>query len=84
VPIREDIRAFAGRTVAIATVYASLDRLHRLGLARMEMSEPRPERGGRARRQFTLTAAGRARVRQEREHSERLWRGIALGSGGDR
>src|SRR4249920_2306014 len=84
VPIREDIRATAGRTVSVATVYASLDRLNRLGLARMEMSPPRPERGGRARREYRLTAAGRARVQQEREHAERLWRGVAVRSGGDR
>jgi DNA-binding PadR family transcriptional regulator len=84
VPIREDIRASTGRTASIATVYAALDRLNRLGLARMEMSEPRPERGGRARRQYTLTAGGRTRVRQEREHTERLWRGVAANAGGDR
>jgi DNA-binding PadR family transcriptional regulator len=78
VPIREDIKAFAGRTVSVAAVYLALDRLDRLGLTKAWLSEPRPERGGRPRRHYQLTAAGRQIVRRERENARRMWRGVVL------
>jgi DNA-binding PadR family transcriptional regulator len=78
VPIARDIRTSTGRSASIAAVYGALDRLDRLGLAAAWLSEPRPERGGRARRQYRLTAAGRDLVRRERDQALRMWRGVAL------
>lgn len=83
VPIREDIRSFGGRDVSIATIYAALERLHRLGFARPWLSAPRPERGGRARRHYSLTPSGRERIRLEHAQVVRLWQGVAMDSGGD-
>ena len=59
VTVREEIATVTGRDVSMAAIYAALDRLERSGLVRPWQSEPRPERGGRARRHFALTAAGR-------------------------
>jgi DNA-binding PadR family transcriptional regulator len=41
------------------------------------MSEPRAAQGGRARRHYQLTAAGRELVRAERERAMRMWRGLS-------
>lgn len=84
VPVREEIASVTGREVSMAAVYASLDRLERQGLAVPWQSEPRPERGGRSRRHFTLTAAGRAALRAERAVMARMWRGISASGEGRR
>jgi DNA-binding PadR family transcriptional regulator len=76
VTVREDIAAVTGRDVSMAAVYAALDRLTTQRLVSPWQSEPRAERGGRARRHFAVTAAGKAALRAERETTERLWRGV--------
>ena len=50
VSIRADVSAVRGRPVSLASIYAALDRLEHQGLVRPTLSDPRPERGGRARR----------------------------------
>jgi PadR family transcriptional regulator PadR len=82
VTIRGEIDEGIGRKVSLAAVYAALDRLERHGLVSPWFSEPLPERGGRARRHYRLTAGGRARVSRERAHALRMWRRV-LSSGGN-
>ena len=84
VTIREEIAACSGRDVSMAAVYAALDRLERQRFVRPWWSEPRAERGGRARRQYRLTADARELLRRERAITLRMWRGISLDNGGRR
>ena len=77
VSIHEETERVAGRGVSMAGVYSALDRLERQRLTRSWMSEPRAAQGGRARRHYELTAAGRELVRAERERALRMWRGLA-------
>ena len=84
VTIRQEIHDCCGRDVSMAAVYAALERLERQGLVRLWQSEPRPERGGRARRHFALTDDGRALVRRERASAMRMWRGVPAGAFGRR
>ena len=84
VTVRQEIADCAGRQVSLAAVYAALDRLDRHGLTEAWLSDPLPERGGRARRQYRLTAKGRERVRREREIALKMWRGVPLLPGGNR
>jgi DNA-binding PadR family transcriptional regulator len=84
VTIHDEIARSAGRSVSMAGVYSALDRLERQGLVRPWQSEPRAERGGRARRHYNLTAAGREHVRRERDLAERIWRGLEPDAGGRR
>ena len=58
VTIRQEIERRTGRDVAIGAVYATLSRLEDKGCVRHELSAPLPVQGGRARKYFTLTAAG--------------------------
>jgi DNA-binding PadR family transcriptional regulator len=76
VTVQEEIRQRTGRSASVAACYAALERLARMKLAEVWYSPARQERGGRARRQYRLTAAGRAALRQEREAASKLWRGI--------
>ena len=76
IPIREEIEERTGRSVARGALYTALERLEVKRFLRSRMGEPLPERGGRARRYFTVTAAGLASIRSSRRSLLRLWQGI--------
>src|SRR6266852_4764858 len=46
------------RGVSLGSVYTTLDRLERKGYVKSWFSDPTPERGGRSKRYFEITAAG--------------------------
>jgi DNA-binding PadR family transcriptional regulator len=75
-PILEEIAAQAGRRVARGALYTALDRLETKGCLRSRLGEPLPERGGRARRYFTLTPAALRALKTSRGALLRLWRGV--------
>jgi DNA-binding PadR family transcriptional regulator len=75
-PIRERLRAEAGRRVARGALYTVLDRLEQKGLLRSRLGEPRAERGGRPRRYFAVTATGVAALRRARKTLLDLWHGL--------
>ena len=58
VPVRSEIEARTGRAVARGALYTALERLEAKGLVRPRAGDPLPERGGRARRYFTVTPRG--------------------------
>jgi PadR family transcriptional regulator PadR len=58
VQISRDIAEKSGREVALASVYAALERLERKGFVRSSLGQPSAERGGKARTYFKATAAG--------------------------
>ena len=76
IPIREEIEARTGRSVARGALYTALERLEAKRCLRSRMGEPRPERGGRSRRYFTVTAAGLASIRSSRRSLLSLWQGL--------
>lgn len=54
-----ELEETTGREVALASVYATLDRLESKGLVCADMGEPTPERGGRAKKNtFTSPQGG--------------------------
>jgi DNA-binding PadR family transcriptional regulator len=62
VPIRDDIEARTGRAVSPGAIYTALGRLEQRGLVHSRLGEPTPERGGKRKRHYRLTAAGRHAV----------------------
>ena len=78
VPVQREVASLAGREISMGAVYAVLERLERLGLVRLRLSEPRPERGGRARRYFTLTTSGIEHIRTARADAMRLWDAVSI------
>ena len=75
-PILEEIGKQADRHVARGALYTALDRLEAKGCLRSRLGEPLAERGGRARRYFTVTPAALRSLRESRLALLRLWRGI--------
>lgn len=76
IPIREEIEAKTGRTVARGALYTALDRLEDKRCLRSRMSAPLAERGGRSRRYLTVTPAGIASLRASRRALQQLWQGL--------
>lgn len=74
--ISRDIAEKSGREVALASVYAALERLERKGFVRSLLGEPTAERGGKARTYFTPTAAGLKEARDACRTLMRLSSGI--------
>ncbi|MEZ5317933.1 MAG: helix-turn-helix transcriptional regulator [Vicinamibacterales bacterium] len=84
VPIVDEIERRTGRSVAPAAVYVTLRRLEQKGLLSSWMSDPTPERGGKARRCVRVTAAGRASLRESRDVIDQMWKGLDRGLRGSR
>lgn len=81
VPIAHAISQSTGRQVILASVYNTLERLEEKGLVRSSVGQPTPERGGRARRYFSVTSAGLREVRAAKKALTVLWRGIPVKEG---
>lgn len=81
VPIARAIEESTGRDVSRASVYNTLDRLEGKGLLRSTVGEPTAERGGRAKRYFTVTAAGMGEVRAAKKALTALWRNVPVHEG---
>jgi PadR family transcriptional regulator, regulatory protein PadR len=79
VPIVQEIQRRTGRHVAPAAVYVTVRRLEQRGLVTSWLGDPRPERGGKARRYVTVTRAGLESLRESRKVIDQMWRGLDPG-----
>ena len=66
--VRRDVSELLGHDYSVGAIYTTLARLEEQGLLRSSTTAPLPVRGGRSRRQFRLSPAGREALRE----SERL------------
>lgn len=76
VSIADEIAARTGRSLQRASVYVTLQRLEKKGLVSTRLGDPRPERGGKARRLVCVEAAGRTAVRDARQAFQNMWTGL--------
>lgn len=76
--IRAEIESVTGRSTTVGAVHATLERLERKGLISSWMGEPTAERGGKAKRQFKVEAAGVGALKHARATLERLHAGVSL------
>ncbi len=61
------------KTVSIGAVYVTLDRLEDKGLIASKLTEPTPERGGRAKRCYQLQPSGRRALEEAAVTAGRIW-----------
>lgn len=78
VPIMDEIQARTGRAVAKAAIYIALRRLEEKDLVGSRVGEATAERGGRAKRMFKLTPAGRKQLREARAAFLQMWAGAEV------
>lgn len=80
VVIAEELEQQTGKTVTTGAVHAALQRLENKGLVSSLMGEATPERGGRRKRIFKVTAAGSRMLHEVRNVRESLWERIDPGT----
>jgi PadR family transcriptional regulator, regulatory protein PadR len=78
VTVRQQIEQRTKREVSIGAVYATLDRLERKGYVKSHRGEPTPERGGRSKRFFRITAMGVAALNRTQTALQKMTEGLEL------
>ena len=71
--VREEILEQVNRPVSMGALHATLARLEKKGFLNSEMKGATKERGGRRKRVYQLTSAGKEAVIKVREMREKLW-----------
>lgn len=74
--IREELRAKAEREVSPGAIFTTLERLESRGLVTSRYGEPTPERGGRRKRFYKLSADGRKSLARSLRAVRRLLQGL--------
>jgi PadR family transcriptional regulator PadR len=78
VTVRQEIELRTNREVSIGAVYATLNRLETKGYVKSRRGDPTPERGGRSKRFFRVTAKGVAAVSRTQRALQNMTEGIDL------
>ena len=76
--IRQEIDSKAGREISLGTIYVTLTRLESKGYVVSTLGDPTPTRGGRAKRFYDVTDAGRVALQRARQMLTALWDGLEL------
>lgn len=65
------------RRSTLGAIYVTMTRLEERGLVASVMGPSTPERGGKAKRLYRVTADGLSALRHSRRVLDRMWEGIA-------
>ena len=76
VAIRKELLDEAEKDVAIGAIYTGLDRLEQKGFVHSWSGEPTPERGGRAKKFYRVTAQGKKALQETHRAIHRLSSGL--------
>jgi len=76
--IRQLLADTIGRDVTIGALYTTLERLDKKGLLDSHMGEATPERGGRAKKYFKVTAKGQHALTRSKRALTSMWENVAL------
>jgi DNA-binding PadR family transcriptional regulator len=78
VTVRREIEERTGREVSVGAIYATLGRLENKGYVSSRLGDPTPERGGRSKRYFRVTAKGVAAVSRTQRAIQKMNKGLDL------
>ncbi|MFI5243852.1 MAG: PadR family transcriptional regulator [Gemmatimonadales bacterium] len=76
VTIRREIATRARRDLAFGSVYTTLARLEEKGLVSSRLGDPTPERGGRRKKHFAMSADGRRALQRSLRAIRAMVRGV--------
>lgn len=76
VNIVDEIARVTERKTKLGVVHAVLKRLEDKGLISSSLGEPTKERGGRRKRFFTVSHAGKLALLKSKEQRDKLWGNI--------
>jgi DNA-binding PadR family transcriptional regulator len=71
-----EIEQQMGRPVSLGAVHSALNRLQEKGLVKSEMGGISPERGGRRKRLYSVTAYGQRALEEVRQLRNQMWDAI--------
>jgi PadR family transcriptional regulator PadR len=74
--VRDEIADRTGREVSLSAVYTTLERLEHKKMLRSRVGEPTPQRGGRRKRYFALSAAGEHALQTSWQRLKRVAEGL--------
>ena len=78
VSVRREIEQRTGRDVSIGAIYATLGRLETKGYVKSHLGNPTPERGGRSKRFFRVTAKGMTAINRTHDALRSMTEGLTL------
>ncbi len=78
VTVRREIQSRINREVSIGAIYATLDRLEAKGYVKSRLGDPTPERGGRSKRFFRVTAKGVSAVNRTHRALQSMTEGLSV------
>ena len=78
VSIRTELAERTGLDPAPGALYTTLDRLEDKGFLKSHLADPTPERGGRAKRYYSMTAKGLRAVKEAQRGLRNLIEGLAI------
>lgn len=76
VPIRDFLNKITGKTWSFGSVYDPLNRLEKKGFLESHLCDPTRERGGRSKRIYRLTSAGRRELTEIKAFQQAVWNAV--------
>ncbi|HMG92072.1 MAG TPA: helix-turn-helix transcriptional regulator [Chryseolinea sp.] len=73
VGICDELTKRTGRSVKLGVVHAVLNRLEEKGLVKSKLGEATSVRGGKRKRYYTITSAGKAGLLKAKDVRDQLW-----------
>jgi PadR family transcriptional regulator, regulatory protein PadR len=73
VGICDELEKHTGRTTKLGVVHAVLNRLEEKGLVKSRLGDATNVRGGKRKRYYTVTNAGKASLLKAKEVRDQLW-----------
>ncbi|MBV8890756.1 MAG: helix-turn-helix transcriptional regulator [Bryobacterales bacterium] len=77
VSIHSKVQELSGsKAISLGAIYVTLDRLEDKGFVTSWLSDPTPERGGRAKRCYRLEALGERALQESAATAKRVWKEV--------
>lgn len=73
VAVCDELTKHTGREVKLGVVHAVLNRLEEKGLVKSKLGESTSVRGGKRKRYYAITNAGKAAIIRAKEVRDQLW-----------
>ncbi len=73
VSIQQDIEARCKRSISIGALHSTITRLEEKGLLKSWLGGATQERGGRSKRYYEITSAGKKAVSESKSLRDELW-----------
>jgi DNA-binding PadR family transcriptional regulator len=73
VSIQQDIETRCNRSISIGALHSTVTRLEEKGFLKSWLGGSTPERGGRSKRYYDITSAGKTAVAESKSLRDALW-----------